>query len=95
MITVDAAGNVLFMLAVRPKERPEMTAVYSTYRDVADIAPPGLFSVVLRFFELPSVFVVSGLAALGLALLSGRIHRRLGKELAAIGRARITSAPNI
>jgi len=95
MVTVDAAGNVLFMLAVRPRERPEMTAVYSTYRDVADIAPPGMFSVILKFFELPSVFVVSGLAALGLALISGKIHRRLGKDMAAMGRAHITSAPNI
>ncbi len=71
-----------------------MTAVYSTYRDVADIAPPGVFSVILKFFELPVVFVVSGLTALGLAVLSGKIHRRLGRDMAAIGRTRIAPSPN-
>ena len=94
MVTVDAGGNVLFMLAVKPRERPEMTAVYSTYRDVADIAPPGVFSVILRFFELPVVFVVSGLTALGLAVLSGKIHRRLGRDMTAIARTRISPSPN-
>ena len=94
MIIVDAGGNMLFLLAVRPRERPEMTAVYSTYRDVADIAPPGAFSVLLRFFELPVVFVVSGLTALGLAVLSGKIHRRLGRDATVVRRTRIALSPH-
>lgn len=90
MIAVDSAGNVVFMLAVRVRERSEMTAVYSTYRDAADIAPPGLFSVLLRFFELPVVFVTAGLAALGLAALSARLHPRLGRDR---GAAKVLLAP--
>ncbi len=83
MVAVDAAGNVVFMLAVRPRERPEMTAVYSTYRDAADILPPGAFALLLRFFELPVVFVTAGLTALGLAAFSSRLHPRLGRDRAA------------
>ncbi|GHD46151.1 MFS transporter [Thalassobaculum fulvum] len=80
MSAIDAGGNMLFLFAVRRHERSEMTTVYSTYRDVADIVPPGLFSVLLRVFELPAVFVVGGAVTLGLALLARRIHPRLGRE---------------
>lgn len=78
MVTLDAVGNVPFMLAVKPRERPEMTAVYSTYRDVAELAPPGFFSLLLRTFELPVVFAVSGALMLGAAVLCRQIHPRLG-----------------
>lgn len=80
MTMVDTGGNMLFMLAVRNNERPEMTTVYSTFRDAADIAPPGAFALLLRIFELPVVFVAGGLVALGLAALTGKIHPRLGRE---------------
>lgn len=79
MSAIDAGGNMLFLLSVRRHERAEMTTVYSTYRDVADIAPPGVFAVLLRLFELPAVFVVGSMVTLGLALLARRIHPRLGR----------------
>ena len=78
MVTLDAVGNVPFMLAVKARERPEMTTVYSTYRDVAETAPPGLFSLLLKILDLPAVFVAGGLAMLTLASLSWQIHPRLG-----------------
>src|SRR3546814_7373392 len=65
MSAIDAGGNMLFLFSVRRHERAEMTTVYSTYRDVADIVPPGLFSVLLRVFELPAVFVVGGAVKIG------------------------------
>ncbi len=80
MTAIDAGGNLLFMFAVKRRERDEMTTVYSTFRDVADIAPPGVFSVLLRFFELSAVFVVAGASVLCLAALSARIHPRLGRQ---------------
>src|SRR3546814_12740530 len=80
MSAIDAGGNMLFLFSVRRHERAEMTTVYSTYRDVADIVPPGLFSVLLRVFELPAVFVVGGAVTFALALLTRRIHPRLGRE---------------
>ena len=80
MSAIDAGGNMLFLFAVRRNERSEMTTVYSTYRDVADIVPPGVLSILLRFFELPVVFVVGGGVTLALALLARLIHPRLGRE---------------
>lgn len=80
MSAIDAGGNILFLFAVRRHERAEMTTVYSTYRDVADIVPPGIFSILLRVFELPAVFVVGGLVTFGLSLLARRIHPRIGRE---------------
>lgn len=78
MIAVDSAGNAPFMLSVKPGERSEMTAVFNTYRDVAEMTSPGLFSVLLRVFELPIVFVTGGAIMLAVAGLSRRMHRRLG-----------------
>ncbi|MBI4183024.1 MAG: MFS transporter [Proteobacteria bacterium] len=74
---IDGAGNVPFLRAVRWFERPEMSTVYATYRDVAQLAPPGVFSVLLKLFDLPTVFVVGGLTMLGCAGLSRFVPRRL------------------
>lgn len=98
MILVDTGGNMLFLMAVRKGERPEMTAVYSTFRDAADIAPPGVFALLLAVFPLPAVFVTGGLVALGLAALSGKIHPRLGRAArrpVAYGPATPAPAPGI
>ena len=56
-----------------------MTAVYSTYRDAGELLPQAVFSVLLRAFELPAVFVASGLGLLAFGGLSLGIHRRLGR----------------
>ena len=79
MVSLDAVSNMPFMLAVRRHERAEMTAVYSTYRDVGEITAPGVFAVLLKFFALPVVFAVTGAAMLGLAALSKSVHPRLGR----------------
>jgi MFS family permease len=75
--TIDGAGNLLFLRAVHPYERAEMTTVFVSYRDVAQLAPPGVFSVLLLAFSLPSVFVAAGAMMLGLATLTRFIPRRL------------------
>ncbi len=75
--SIDGAGNVPFLRAVRPRERPEMTTVYASYRDTARLSIPGIFSLVLQVFALPAVFVTSGLIMLGMAHLARYIPRRL------------------
>ena len=75
--TLDGVGNVLFLRAVHPYERSEMTAVFVSYRDAAQLAPPGLFAVLLLFLPLSSVFAASGVAMLALASLTLYIPRRL------------------
>ena len=74
---IDGAGNVPFLRAVRPRERPEMTAVYSSYRDAARLTIPGLFALVLNHFALPAVFVTSGLIMLVMSHYARFIPRRL------------------
>ena len=56
---LDGSGHVLFLRAVHPLERSEMTGVFQTYRDVANLAVPGSFAVSLKFFALPVIFVGS------------------------------------
>jgi hypothetical protein len=53
-----------------------MAGVYNTYRDMAQLMPPGIFSVVLRFFELPAVFATTALGMLGMAALARYLPRR-------------------
>jgi predicted MFS family arabinose efflux permease len=75
--SIDGAGNVPFLRAVRPLERQPMTTVFTTYRDAAAVAPPGAFTLLLKVFELPVVFLVSGAGMLLLAGLARHIPRRL------------------
>ncbi len=74
--TLDGVGNVLFLRAVHSYERAEMTAIFISYRDVAQLAPPGVFAALLLFLPLSSVFAASGMAMLGLASLTRHIPRR-------------------
>jgi len=74
---IDGAGNVPFFRAVHPYERPEMTSVFTTYRDFGQLAPPAVFSVLLQSFRLPAVFAAAAVGMAGLAWLSRFIPRRL------------------
>ncbi|HTV68447.1 MAG TPA: MFS transporter [Rhizobiaceae bacterium] len=60
-ISLDALGSTAFMRAVRVWERPQMTAVYRTYLDLSDLLPPLVYSIILGFFGLGSVFVALGI----------------------------------
>ena len=73
---IDGAGNSLYLRAVHRHEAGEMTAVFVTYRDVGQLAPPALFSALLTVFELPAVFLVGGIMMLAMAGITLRIPRR-------------------
>ena len=73
---IDAVGNALFLRAVRARERAEMTAVFTTYREVAQLGPPGLFAVLLNIFTLPAVFIVSGASMIAMIFFTRYIPRR-------------------
>jgi len=75
--TVDGAGNVPFLRAVHPMERAEMTTVFTTYRDVSQLAPPGLFALLLKVFHLPAVFVAGGLGMLVVSCYARYLPRRM------------------
>jgi hypothetical protein len=71
-IAVDALGSTAFMRAVRAYERPQMAAVYRTYLDFSELTPPLVYSVVLAFFGLGSVFATLGCLAAGCAVVTWR-----------------------
>ncbi len=73
---IDTVGNGLFLRAVHPHERPEMASVYTTYREVAHLGPPGVFSALLTVFTLPVVFVTSGLSLIAVTWLTRYIPKR-------------------
>jgi ACDE family multidrug resistance protein len=74
---IDGAGNLLFLRAVHSYERSEMTTVFVSYRDVAQLGPPVVSAVLLSLFALPSVFATAGLMMIGSAMLTRHIPRRL------------------
>jgi len=74
---IDGPGNVPFLRAVRSLERAEMTSVFLTYRDTAQLLPPALAAGLLTIFELPAVFVATGIGMLVLACYARYIPRRL------------------
>src|SRR5262249_47058367 len=52
--TIDGAGNLLFLRAVHTYERAEMTTVFVSFRDVAQLAPSMICSLLLSLFSLSS-----------------------------------------
>jgi MFS family permease len=61
---VDGVGGLPFLRAVRFHERAEMTGVYRTYVDIAELIPTFIYSLLLLFLPLGSVFIAMGLWAL-------------------------------
>jgi MFS family permease len=60
-VALDSVAAVTFLRAVRSWERPQMATVFSIYRDAASVIPPALFSILLTFFPLPSVFIATAI----------------------------------
>ncbi len=78
LVLLDVVGGLPFMMAVKPSERTEMSAVYSSFRDVSGILTPGAAWLVLLVAPLPGVFAAAGLGLLTAFAIAGRLHPRLG-----------------
>lgn len=78
MILLDICAGLPFLLAVRPFERTEMSAIYSGYRDVAGIITPGAAWLVLLVSPISGIFLAAGVSLLGAWALAGTLHSRLG-----------------
>ena len=78
LVTLDVVGGLPFMMAVKPSQRTEMAAVYSTFRDVSGIATPGAAYLVLLVAPLPGIFAACAVAMGAAYLIAGRLHPRLG-----------------
>jgi MFS family permease len=74
---LDAVGNIPFLRAAHPYERPQMTTVFRTYMDFGDLVTSGAMAAVLTFFDLPAVFIVSGIFTFVLAALARHLPRSM------------------
>ncbi len=79
LIVLDICAGLPFLMAVKPSERTEMSAVYASYRDVSGFVTPGVAWVVLLVAPVAAVFA-AGAAAHALAFfIAARLHPRLGQ----------------
>ncbi len=78
LVTLDVVGGLPFLMAVKPSERTEMSAVYSSFRDVSGILTPGAAWLVLLVAPLPGIFVAASAAMAGCWWIAGHLHPRLG-----------------
>ncbi|MBL4917376.1 MFS transporter [Szabonella alba] len=82
LVMLDVCGSLPFLMAVKPSERTEMAAVYSSFRDVSGILTPGVAWLVLLVSPVAGVFAACGLG-MGVAFaIAGRLHPRLGASRA-------------
>ena len=78
LVLLDICGGLPFLMSVKPSQRTEMSAVYSSFRDVSGIVSPGLVWLVLQFVPLSGVFAAGGVALLAAWLVASRLHPELG-----------------
>lgn len=76
-IALDVLGNIPFMRTVKPRERLAMTTVFSTWREVASLAAPGLVALVLLFAPFRAYYVVLAVLCFATAALSTLLPRRI------------------
>lgn len=79
LVLLDVSGGLPFLMAVKPSERTEMAAVYSSFRDVSGIMTPGIGALILMVAPIQGVFAAVGFGLFGMYMLAGRLHPRLGQ----------------
>ena len=84
LILLDVSAGLPFLLAVKPSERTEMSAIYSSFRDVSGIITPGAAWLVLLVAPLSGVFAAGGAGLLGTWVLARKLHPRLGQSRIAV-----------
>lgn len=78
LVLLDVSAGLPFLMAVKPSERTEMAAIYSSFRDVSGILTPGVAWLVLMVAPVPGIFAAAGVALLSASALATRLHPRLG-----------------
>ena len=93
LVMLDVCGSLPFLMAVKPSERTEMAAVYSSFRDVSGILTPGVAWLVLLVSPVAGVFGACGFAMFVAYGIAGRLHPRLGAVKLAPSRASGVQSP--
>ncbi len=86
LVTLDVVGGLPFLMSVKPSERREMSAIYSSFRDVSSILTPGMAWAVLALAPTATIFGVAGMLLGGAFVVAGRLHPRLGIRRPSAGR---------
>ena len=79
LILLDVSGGLPFLLAVKPSERTEMSAIYSSFRDVSGILTPGAAWIILLISPISGVFIAGGTGLVSAWYLARKLHPRLGQ----------------
>ncbi|MGV8988220.1 MAG: MFS transporter [Cypionkella sp.] len=86
LVTLDVIGGLPFLMSVKPSERTEMSAIYSSFRDVSSVVTPGMAWAVLAIAPTAAIFGATA-ALMGLAYtVAGKLHPRLGTPRPSRGR---------
>lgn len=93
LILLDVCAGLPFLLAVKPSERTEMSAVYSSFRDISGIVAPGAAWLVLAVLPLGAVFMAAGGGLIGAWALAGRLNPKLGSARVPRAQASQTAPP--
>jgi hypothetical protein len=80
LVLLDISAGLPFLMAVKPSERTEMSAVYSIYRDVSAILMPGVAWAVLLLAPVSGLFAAAGAGLLLSWAIAARLYPRLGKS---------------
>lgn len=78
LVLLDVCAGLPFMMSVKPSQRAEMSAVYSSFRDFSGIVSPALAWLVLQFSPVAGVFAMGGACLLAGWVVAGYVHPRLG-----------------
>ena len=74
---VDVLGNIPFMRLVKPRERTEMTMIFSTWREGSQLLTPLLVSMVLLFAPFEVFYLLLALILISAGSVASFLPRRL------------------
>ena len=77
VVMLDSLGNIPFLPAVRPLERPLMMSVFRTYIDIGNLLPFAVFTALLLFFDQRAVYIAYGILMLVVGAFAKYLPRRM------------------
>ena len=95
LVLLDVCGGLPFLMSVKPSQRTEMSAVYSSFRDVAGIIAPAMAWLALQVAPVAGVFALCGLGLLAAWVVAGYLHPRLGVPAAQRVRVRQSTSVDL
>ena len=76
-VMLDVLGNIPFMRMVKPRERTEMTMIFSTWREGSELLTPLIAAIILMFAPFEVLYLFLGGLLISAAFSSSYLPRRL------------------